>query len=137
MIKCLNTYLLKSYPMKGKTMVLLTMLVVLTAVIAIVTIPAIADKDRGDSSKDDSSSKVEIEAHVGSNSTHVHVDIRFITDAKDRDAIARELNERIRLDRDTIAGILKAEHDEHEEDREEKLEVKAKVTPSNTFVKLV
>ncbi|GBC73601.1 hypothetical protein HRbin04_01004 [archaeon HR04] len=125
----------KSYPMKGKTMVLLTILAILIAVmVTAVTIPAIADKDRGDSSKDGSSSKVEIEAHVGSNSTHVHVDIRFVTDAKDRDAIARELNERIRLDRDTIAGILKAEHEEHEEDRKEKLEVKAKVTPSNTFV---
>ncbi|MEM0030340.1 MAG: hypothetical protein QXN32_05415 [Candidatus Nitrosocaldus sp.] len=124
----------ESYPMKGKTMVLLTILVVLTAVIVTaVTIPAIADKAK-DTGKD-SSSKVEIEAHVGSSSTHVHVEIKFTTDAKDRDAIARELNERIRLDRDTIAGILKVEHEEHEEEEmKERLEVKAKVTPANTFV---
>ncbi|MFN4336810.1 MAG: hypothetical protein ACK4FV_04425 [Candidatus Nitrosocaldus sp.] len=121
--------------MKSKTLALLTIFVVLTAVMAIVTIPAIADKDRDDSSKKDDSSKVDIEAHVGSESAHVHVKIRFITDAKDRDVIARELNERIRLDKDTIAGILKTEQEEHEDDRVERLEVKAKVTPADTSVK--
>ncbi|MEO9364609.1 MULTISPECIES: hypothetical protein [Candidatus Nitrosocaldus] len=123
--------------MNGKTIALLTILVVLTAMVAtVVTIPAIADKDRGNAKDGSSSSKVEIEAHVGSESAHVHVKIGFITNAKDRDAIARELNERIRLDKDTIAGILKTEHEEHEEvDREERLDVKAKVTPADTFVK--
>ncbi|MEM4418987.1 MAG: hypothetical protein QXU66_05315, partial [Candidatus Nitrosocaldus sp.] len=122
--------------MKGKTMVLFTILVVLTAVIVTaVTIPAIADKAK-DTGKD-SSSKVDIKAHIGGSSTHVHVEIRFTTDAKDRQSITDELNKRIRLDRDTIAGILNAKHEEHEEEEmKERLEVNAKVTPANTFVKL-
>ncbi|MEM4145676.1 MAG: hypothetical protein QXI69_06430 [Candidatus Nitrosocaldus sp.] len=122
--------------MQGKTIALLTILVVLTAVIvtvAAVTIPAIADKAK-DTDKD-SSSKVDIKAHIGSSSTHVHVEIKFTTDAKDRQSIADELNKRIRLDKDTIAGILNAKHEKHEEDEmKERLEVKAKVTPANTFV---
>lgn len=126
----LKYLLLGLYPMKGKTIVLLTIFIALTVAVTAVTLPAIADKDAG---KD--SSKVEIKAHIGSESTHVHVEMGFITKAKDRQAIASELNERIRLDRDTIAGILETEHEEEEEDEREKLEVKAKVTPANTFVR--
>ncbi|MDW8000368.1 MAG: hypothetical protein RMI32_05085 [Candidatus Nitrosocaldus sp.] len=114
-------------------------LIVLLAVIAsaavavtAVTLPAIADNAE-DKGKGKESDKVEIKAHVGSESTHVRVEIRFTTQARDRQGIAGELNERIRLDRDAIAGVLKVEHEkEHEE---EKLEARAKVTPANTFVK--